>query len=626
VLRTVSPSVVLSRWEGRSDRASVGALAKRTGAGMAIIGNLAPHGTDSVVVSATLVDTRADRMITETAVSGTTQHLGELIEQLGRALLDGLSRERPVGAVRQIAMSRAPLPALKAFLRGEQFYRRIGYDSALAAYAEAVAGDSGFTMAYYRMHQVLDWNPPTMGRYAGNEWYSGQAHRRNRGLSERDSLLVRIDSIFTSDGSVATFHLAQQELDAAVSRFPGDPEIWTAYGELWFHASDAAAPDRPQRALAAFDRAIAADSSFLPAYEHTLALTAMLGGRDRTLPYARALARLLPPGSSISAVSLEGRLLLAPDSERPRIVASVAPAAGATELFTSVLEISRWIPDSAETAVLLARALARRSLLPVDAPPWVVDSLMRLHYLALTLASRGHLSEAVRADSAMLEDPGRVSWSWFLPLASDLAYLGALAPAAVLPALRPEPVLDKRIVTAPYLTATQRSLGAAAWWDRRGDTTALSSHARSLQRAQAGKQNPSGAARLAYAEAVLRGYLALARGDTSAALQSFGQQPSTVCDGDLSCSAEIARVVDVLVAQGKRARAAELLDYLIVSHFGPRSVLFRLARGHLAEQLGDTAGAVRAYRYVVDAWRNADRVLQPNVTDARAGLVRLGPR
>jgi len=82
----------------------------------------------------------------------------------------------------------------------------------------------------------------------------------------------------------------------------------------------------------------------------------------------------------------------------------------------------------------------------------------------------------------------------------------------------------------------------------------------------------------------------------------------------------------VLLAQGKRERAVELLDFLIVSHFGPRSVLFRLERGHLAEELGDTAGAVRAYRYVVDAWRNADRVLQPTVTEARAGLARLQPR
>jgi len=34
--------------------------------------------------------------------------------------------------------------------------------------------------------------------------------------------------------------------------------------------------------------------------------------------------------------------------------------------------------------------------------------------------------------------------------------------------------------------------------------------------------------------------------------------------------------------------------------------------------------AAADFNYVVDVWARADSVLQPNVTEARAGLIRLG--
>ena len=51
--------------------------------------------------------------------------------------------------------------------------------------------------------------------------------------------------------------------------------------------------------------------------------------------------------------------------------------------------------------------------------------------------------------------------------------------------------------------------------------------------------------------------------------------------------------------------------------------MWYLERGRVAERLGERARAVEAYRYVSAIWRNADRELQPYVTEARAGLARL---
>jgi serine/threonine-protein kinase len=58
-------------------------------------------------------------------------------------------------------MGSRSLPALKAFLQGEQFYRRGLWNSALARYDQAVAADSTFALPLSRM-----------------KWGAGRARRR----------------------------------------------------------------------------------------------------------------------------------------------------------------------------------------------------------------------------------------------------------------------------------------------------------------------------------------------------------------------------------------------------------------------------------------------------------------
>ena len=56
----------------------------------------------------------------------------------------------------------------------------------------------------------------------------------------------------------------------------------------------------------------------------------------------------------------------------------------------------------------------------------------------------------------------------------------------------------------------------------------------------------------------------------------------------------------------------------------PSDVVRTLVRGRLRERLGRREEAAADFNYVVDAWARADSVLQPYVTEARAGLNRLG--
>ena len=55
-------------------------------------------------------------------------------------------------------MGSTSLPALKAFLRGEQWFRRASWDSAMASYDAAIALDSMFPLPLWRSGLVLGWS------------------------------------------------------------------------------------------------------------------------------------------------------------------------------------------------------------------------------------------------------------------------------------------------------------------------------------------------------------------------------------------------------------------------------------------------------------------------------------
>ena len=51
-----------------------------------------------------------------------------------------------------------------------------------------------------------------------------------------------------------------------------------------------------------------------------------------------------------------------------------------------------------------------------------------------------------------------------------------------------------------------------------------------------------------------------------------------------------------------------------------------MERARVYERLGRQAEAVANYAFVADAWRTADRELQPWVREAHEAMARLGPR
>ena len=191
-LRTVSPATFVRQWHGRADPASARALARKSGAGLVVFGTVLRGSRDSVRLRATLLNNADGPPVAEIEVQDDGSRIDRVSDSLTVALLRGLGRIRPVGAVRNSPLGASSLPALKAYLQGEQLYRRGMWDSALVSYDRAIELDSGFALAYGRMAHILWWDSETSKDYRPSSEYSLRAGELNHGLSPRDSLLIRV--------------------------------------------------------------------------------------------------------------------------------------------------------------------------------------------------------------------------------------------------------------------------------------------------------------------------------------------------------------------------------------------------------------------------------------------------
>src|SRR5437870_89731 len=147
-LRTASPTVVVRSWSGRADPTSAEELGRRTGARITVFGSLMRAGPDSVRLATALLDAGTGRTLVEVDGREGGDRVDRLADSVTYSVLRALGRARPAGALPAGPLGSRSLPAVKAFLRGEQLYRNDSWDSAGASYARAVGIDSTFGLAY----------------------------------------------------------------------------------------------------------------------------------------------------------------------------------------------------------------------------------------------------------------------------------------------------------------------------------------------------------------------------------------------------------------------------------------------------------------------------------------------
>ena len=613
-LRTVSPTIVLRRWTGRADATSARELGRRTGAGLVVFGQIMGAGSDSARLRVTILDVTSGKVLAAPERRDLADRIDRLADSLTRDLLRDLGRIGSEGHIRLASTATKSLPALKAFLRGEQFLRRFSLDSAIQAYEEAVKEDSSFALALRRSGLARGWRGQSggpLGLKAGSF---------NHGLAPRDSLLIVADSLeAASDDMLDSTYWSRRVrkfsvLEEASRRYPDDPEVWYAVGEARFHLGYAVGSTAEQT-IDAFDKAIALDSAFAPAYFHPVQLALDRNDTAAARRYINGYLGLtsgVPEGSGLRVVD---RLLHPIRAKAPELQ-SVLNGASANVLFDAWRSVQRW-PDSSEAGVLLLRLLATgRQGIGISA-----DTVWARYLLATELLYRGHLREASDIVGSRFSQP-------FAELAA-MGFLSADSASTAFDRWLRSP--NERVVVAdpPWVGRCYRSFLAAEWWARRQDTVALFTlirHGDSVVRSAR-----SIAERIdARADASLgRAALALARRDTGEALRRFLAFPDSLCAhlyGSLSPSLAPLHMVrfQLLAATGRDREAALVFDQQVTVPLTASSVMATLQRGSIAERLGDRPTALRHYQFVLAVWRNADPELQPYVAKAHAALKRLG--
>jgi serine/threonine-protein kinase len=600
-LSTVPPTVVVRHWSGRADSPSAAELGRRTGAGLALYGSLLSSGPDSVRLRATLFDVAGARTVDEWEVVDATDRMDRLVDSLTVRLLTGLGRTRPIGAARLAGFRGTSLPVLKAFLQGEQQYRRSEWDSALAYYQRAIDLDGTFALALYRASTTLAWRDRSHSPMVLE--YATRAGDNNHGWSLRDSLLIASDAQFFSlmgssmvRGSDPTWmsrvHQLFATLEHATVHYPDDPEAWHTLGEAYNHfGSFVGASSELQ--LAAFDRAIALDSAFSPAYIHPIEVSSV-SGADAMRRYLRPYLTLTRDEPSAEGAGLVERLL---DSTSDS--ATGLSDASDQALLVATYALSR-LPDSAERMIDVARLVVSRPRMP---GMMMHDSSAAKRQLARALMSRGHL----HAGLDLLR--GQEQTLTF----AEAALLGAV------PAERAEAAFRE---TEPDPTSLA-FVARLPWWAFRSDTASLRRAGAWSDSVARLDQDPNVRAMASYVAASAAAYGALARRDTTAALELLAALPNSGCP---TCYLDRLSLAQLLIERQRDREAWRILQGDEPSGAVvplPSEVLWVLLRGRVAERLGQRDRAIQSYSWVAGMWRNADPELRRYVREAQNGRARL---
>jgi serine/threonine-protein kinase len=631
-IRTVSPTVVLRRWSGRADAASAEELSRRTGAGLVLVGAVLPGGRDSVRLRASLLDQSGRPSRTDIEVTGEAFRMTELADSLGVRVLRVLSPSRPIGSVRRMSIGSRSLPGLKAFLQGEQFYRRGMWDSALTRYDQAIAADSTFALALYQMSRVLGWNPPTGGAYRPMEEYMRRATLHNHGLPARDSLLIVSDSLWIAmwervrprrdpDTLISLMFRSVNAIEEAARRYPEDPLPWYVLGEKRYHESWPI-HEPPSAAADAFSRAIALDPGFAPPYEHMPGLMVEMGRPEEARRYATMYLALDSTSANTSSIRLAG-LLLDPNKAGSVEVDRFLDTASVQTLFEAAFNTLSFWPDTAETAVRLVTRMGDPGRKAGGDAPWVLDSIMWPQFLAHALAFRGHLHQAFEVNQRLIKKPDASPWGGFVDGFLDLSLLGPLPDSLARSAF--DRVLDP---TIDWDANTPRHFQGLPWWLSRRDTASLARVAERAAQVARSPGPPRARLRARMLDQTSGAYLSLARGDSLEALRRLTAMPDTLCLSEeyaVNCFYHYLTLAQLLAARGDDRRASELLDFWRWSVGNtPLFVLATLELGRVSERLGDKRKAAECYGFVIAVWRRPDHELQPYVVEAREGLARLG--
>lgn len=175
------------------------------------------------------------------------------------------------------ALLTSSLPAVQAYLDGNRVYRRGQYEEAAKHFATAVDLDSTFALAAYGELMARGWTGfgpryTRATRLAFN--FKDRLPPRERAL-----MVARVGEEYPNRLSYTKSLRGWEQVS---TQYPDSPEMWYELGDHYFHyGQPLGLEDHEDRALHAWSRAIALDSTFAPPWEHQVQIHAARGDTAR---------------------------------------------------------------------------------------------------------------------------------------------------------------------------------------------------------------------------------------------------------------------------------------------------------------------------------------------------------
>jgi tetratricopeptide (TPR) repeat protein len=273
-------------------------LARKLGAGNVLLGEV--FGTASeLTVHVKLYSAVNGALIENIEEKSSHDDVLKLVDRVATRLLSAQAGE----GQRTAALLSESLPAVRAYLAGARWYRLGVQDSASAQFNAALAEDSTFALAAAALAHSkawIGWGPDYVRGLRLVWQYRDRLPRRDRDY---------LDAWLGKDHPARRAHSEVIEaFETLTIAYPDMVEAWYQLGDALFHFGARADIEKPlDKAMAAWARVLALDSTYAPALEHQIAVFA---AREDTASLRR-VARLLYDRNPEVRVTTGGALVAA---------------------------------------------------------------------------------------------------------------------------------------------------------------------------------------------------------------------------------------------------------------------------------------------------------------------------
>ena len=636
-------------------------LAREAGVWTVVLGDYTPAG-DSLHLVARVYDVASGKRVdVARADDRSGPDVRPLFDQLAAKLLDlsGAPNEIRIGLARSTTNS---LEAFRGYLRGVEQLNRWDLGGAERDFQRAIAVDTTFGLAYYKLALTRGWMIGTEDSVSDRLMLRATTYSAN--LPARERMVINAYRAFIG----GQYEEARSLYNQLIARDKGDADAWYGLGEAWFHDT-AGVNEAPfwTESLRAFKRTLALDPNYALAYDHVhymLSLAAanhsvyaLLPGdsfavtrtstgralmdtvtvraavqraRSEALSTARTWVSTQPTtlrahGAMVNAYVSAGnyggalselnrfRLATPLHPELPFVEARVRFASG---------EVDR---AAAQLRVALDSAASKDFRLYQGTPTVVSD----IAAAANVFAYQGDLADAAKtldlADQVRREVISHPEWTGSQGGGWRRAMLGELYAAAGGPSSALRDIWQGAAEAARMAPTEQRKhiahTGASA---AIGLFTGLAADTTALHELQVISGEP--------AAKEVRALLAVSRGDSAAARRTLAEPEST------TYGKHMYRVLtEPLAAQAYYLLGDYETTIRVLEGYQPSALQtggfdsgwgmlgrVRLLRGAAYERLGRRSEAREQYREVLAQWKKADAALQPFVQQAQQGLARVG--